>query len=280
MAYYGGGPAEWAAMQQNQRQQQINNILQMFVAMKQHQEQQAWKQKEWENQLQQQAFSRPLEERRVKAYETMAGASGQSDFDARFKIGKSMGMDDIQATAFARGEKTPDQIREEAKARAEGTAAGTPPKPEMTPYQRKMDERDARNQRINSINESITDIDAQLKKANDKNYIGPPVNESVLNSSRRILAKYRGKVRGNGTLSEQEEIMLRAIQQNPSMPMTPGVESSRLSGTEQLTPSPNPGATPPTPQKDQWGTVGEVRVSPKDKKPYRYLGNNQWEPVS
>jgi len=133
---YGGGPADWAAMQQQQRQQQMNNLVQMFMAMKQYQNEQGWKQKEWENQLQQQQWSRPLEERRVKAYETMAGASGQSDFDARFRIGKGMGMDDIQATAFARGEKTPDQIKEEARARAEGTAAGTPEKePKLTPYQ-------------------------------------------------------------------------------------------------------------------------------------------------
>ena len=69
MAQYGGGPADWAAVQQRQRQQQMNNLVQMFMAMKQYQNEQGWKQKEWENRIGQQAQEKGFEERRIGAYE-------------------------------------------------------------------------------------------------------------------------------------------------------------------------------------------------------------------
>ena len=138
---YGGGPADWAAMQRQQRQQQMNNLVQMFMAMKQYQNEQGWRQKEWENKVGQQQFERPLEERRVKAYETMAGQSGQSDFDTKLAMGRQLGLTGQALMDFARGEKDEAQIRKEAKARAEGTAEGTPDKVEKpTEYDKRVKE--------------------------------------------------------------------------------------------------------------------------------------------
>jgi len=63
MPYYGagGGPAEWAAMQQQRRDDQIRNILNMMMQFKQYQTERG-----------DEMFNRGLEERRTAAYEKNA----------------------------------------------------------------------------------------------------------------------------------------------------------------------------------------------------------------
>ena len=218
MANGQGGPAEWAARQQQQRQQQLNNILQMFMAMKQYQNEQEWKQREWANKIEQQQWERPLEKERVEAYKKMASMSGQSDFDARFKIGKGRGMDDIQATAFARGEKTPEEIEQESyfrtrgtrKAEAEYPTPKEPKEPKRPPIFDAMEKSIARmTSRINKF----TPAGGMAGQVANLFGMGQPTKDtSGISAARDILGGFSAKE----TLSKDEEALVKKILDNES----------------------------------------------------------------
>jgi hypothetical protein len=120
--------------QQERQDEQFRNLINMMIALSKYKTEQGQYSQEWQNKLSEQAAARSIEERRTKAYEE--GVKGREenipDWLQKAMIisqqtGKPLGQ--VVSEMQPPPQKTIEQIKAEAKARAEGQREGAPPKP-------------------------------------------------------------------------------------------------------------------------------------------------------
>ncbi len=131
-----GGPADWAALQSSQKNDNFQNLIQMFASLMKWKGDRETQQGQFGQELgwQKEKFAqeKPMEERRVRAYEEAVKPKTQmanpSDFEVRLGIGQKMGLTGPELIDFAMARQTPkpekslDRLREEAEI-TESTAA-------------------------------------------------------------------------------------------------------------------------------------------------------------
>lgn len=134
--YYGsGGPAEWAQFQQGRRDDQLRDILNTMMALKQHSDESGWKQKEWDAGLSDTSFRQGQEERRTTAQENSAASlvsqrGEESDImkQARILVETGQAKDLGQAIRMLHGIRTIDEevALDKAKDRAKAGGGSLP----------------------------------------------------------------------------------------------------------------------------------------------------------
>ena len=180
--YGSGGPAEYAMFQQGRRDDQIRNILNMMLSIKQAQEERGWKEREWDYTTGQDAWRRGLEEQK---------ASAQIDAD----------------TALAEDRRRPpttlaDEVAKAkaiAQAQAEGRSAGgdksSEPKP--TDYDKKVKQAErlfkAGKMTEQEYSRVLTGYSEDVTPRQDKQ-IRVGVDLRVKQARAGLSAKYAGKI--------------------------------------------------------------------------------------
>lgn len=90
MPYYGGfgGPADYAQRQQEQQQQSFQQLIQMFLVLKQRQQEQSWNEREWGAKTAQQQFQNEMAK---KQFEQQGSAQAWQQEQARLAQEQALG---------------------------------------------------------------------------------------------------------------------------------------------------------------------------------------------
>jgi hypothetical protein len=302
-----GGPAEWAAQQQAQQSDNFNRLISLFVNLKQAQQEQDWKQKEFG--LGQQKYADAIRQQGVE----------NANADRTYGLNKSNIETDNarqagEVTDRAENNKRARELQEDS---IKNNAAYRQSLIDAKKASEAAGAEERRNKLLASQHAALAanalKIMAQKKKAiademklamkdsslgaimhmNDPNYTDNKLAPfrakseaidaemaSVLDAQRSALngnAFYTGYVDHlNGVINGKDEQKDTGILGQFANLLGLGAEQAKKGKASTGTPSPQVNANKP----DQFGFVMGQKRKGKDNKVYEYAGNDQWRPIN